>query len=60
MEQAVSQNRGGEFSEPKCYLISRLLWNPDCDTEDIHNDFMYGYYGIAGKYIRQYFDFLNS
>lgn len=60
MEQAVFEGRGGEFSELKCYLISRLLWNPDCNTEDVINDFMYGYYGRAGKYIRQYFDFLKS
>ncbi len=60
MEQAAFEGRGGEFSELKCYLISRLLWNPDCDTEDVIKDFMYGYYGRAGKYIRQYFDFLNS
>lgn len=37
-----------------------MLWNPDCNTEDVINDFLYGYYGRAGKYIRQYFDLLNS
>jgi|WetSurMetagenome_2_1015567.scaffolds.fasta_scaffold10576_2 hypothetical protein len=60
MEQAAYQSRGGEFSELKSYLISRLLWNPDCNTEDVINDFMYGYYGRAGKYVHQYFDLLNS
>ncbi len=60
MEQGNGQSRGGEFSELKSYLISRLLWNPDCNTEDVINDFMYGYYGRAGKYVRQYFDLLNS
>ncbi len=60
MEQGNSQSRGGEFSELKSYLISRLLWNPDCNTEDVINDFIYGYYGRAGKYVRQYFDLLNS
>lgn len=60
MEQAVFESRGGEFSELKAYLISRLLWNPDGDTESVINDFMYGYYGRAGKYVRQYFDLLNS
>jgi hypothetical protein len=60
MEQAAYQSRGGEFSELKSYLISRLLWNPDCNTEAVINDFMFGYYGRAGQYIRQYFDLLNS
>jgi hypothetical protein len=60
MEQAAYQSRGGEFSELKSYLISRLLWNPDCNTEAVINDFIFGYYGRAGQYIRQYFDLLNS
>jgi hypothetical protein len=60
MEQAAYQSREGEFSELKSYLISKLLWNPDCNTEDVINDFMYGYYGRAGRYVRQYFDLLNS
>jgi hypothetical protein len=58
MEQAAYQSRGGEFAELRSYLISRLLWNPDCNVEDVINDFMYGYYGRAGEYVRQYFDLL--
>lgn len=60
MEQAAYQSRGGEFSELRAYLISKLLWNPDCNTEDVINDFLYGYYGRAGKFVRQYFDLLHS
>ena len=58
MEQAAYESRGGEFAELRSYLISRLLWNADCNVDDVINDFMYGYYGRAGKYIRQYFDLL--
>jgi hypothetical protein len=60
MEQAAYQGRGGEFSELRAYLISKLLWNPDCNVENVIDDFMYGYYGRAGKYIRQYFDLLHG
>jgi hypothetical protein len=60
MEQAAYQGRGGEFSELRAYLISKLLWNPDCNGDDVVNDFMYGYYGRAGKYIRQYYDLLHG
>ena len=60
MEQAAYQSRGGEFSELKSYLISRLLWNPDCDVERVISDFMYGYYGRSGKFIRQYFDLAQN
>ena len=60
MEQAAYQSRGGEFSELRAYLISKLLWNPDCDVENVIDDFMYGYYGRSGKYIRQYFNLLQG
>ena len=60
MEQAAYQSRGGEFSELKAYLISRLLWNPDCDVEKVINDFLAGYYGRSGKQIRQYFDLVQG
>ncbi|HEX5025320.1 MAG TPA: DUF4838 domain-containing protein, partial [Agriterribacter sp.] len=60
MEQAAYQSRGGEFSEMKAYLIARLLWNPDCNVENIINDFMYGYYGRSGEYIHDYFNLLLS
>jgi hypothetical protein len=60
MEQAAYQSRGGEFSELRAYLISKLLWNPECNTEAVINDFMPGYYGRAGKFIRQYFDLLHN
>jgi len=60
MEQAAYQSRGGEFSELRSYLISRLLWNPDCDVEKVINDFMVGYYGRAGKQVREYFDLLHG
>jgi len=60
MEQAAYQSRGGEFSELRAYLISRLLWNPDADVEKVINDFMYGYYGRAGQLVRQYFDLLQN
>ena len=56
MEQAAYQSRGGEFAELRAYLISRLLWNPDIDTQQVIDDFMYGYYGRAGKFVKQYFD----
>lgn len=60
MEQAAYQSRGGEFAELRAYLISRLLWNPDVNTENVINDFMYGYYRRSGQLVRQYFDLLNS
>lgn len=60
MEQAAYQSRGGEFAELRAYLIARLLWNPDIDTKAVIDDFMYGYYGRAGQYVKEYFDLLQG
>jgi hypothetical protein len=59
MEQGASV-KGGEFSELRTYLISKLLWDPDCNVENVIDDFMSAYYGRAGRYIRQYFDLLQG
>ncbi len=60
MEQAAYQSRGGEFAELRSYLIARLLWNPEINAEEVISDFMSGYYGRAGKFVRQYFDLLQN
>jgi len=51
---------GGEFSELKAYLITKLLWNPFLDIDSVRNDFLNGYYGEAGIYIQQYIDILHD
>lgn len=60
MEQAAYQCRGGEFAELRSYLIAKLLWNPETEVEPIISDFMHGYYGRAGQYVRAYFDLLHN
>lgn len=59
MEQAAYQSRGGEFAELRAWVIGRLLWNWDQDVDALVDDFMYGYYGRAGQYVRAYFDLLH-
>ena len=60
MEQAAYQSRGGEFAELRAYLVGKLLWNVDADVDEVINDFMAGYYGRSGQYVRTYFDFLHN
>jgi len=60
MEQAAYQSRGGEFAELRAYVIAKLLWDVDCDVDKVIDDFMYGYYGRSGQYIREYFDLLHA
>ncbi|MBP1649825.1 MAG: hypothetical protein H6Q30_3270, partial [Bacteroidetes bacterium] len=50
----------GEFGELRTYLIAKLLWNPDCNIDSVMNDFLYGYYGLAGQQIRQYIDIMHD
>ncbi len=60
MEQAAYQSRGGEFAELRAYLVSKLLWNSECDVEEVIDDFMYGYYGRSGQYVKEYLKLLHK
>lgn len=60
MEQAAYQCRGTEFAELRAYLIAKLLWNAEADVDKIIDDFMAGYYGRSGQYVRLYFNLLHG
>lgn len=47
---------GGEFAALRAYMLSKFLWNPNENADAVMNDFLQGYYGPAGTYIRQYID----
>jgi hypothetical protein len=51
---------GGEMAELRAYLISELLWNPKADPDAIIDDFVNGYFGNAGPFIRQYIDVMRD
>jgi hypothetical protein len=59
-EQGAGRNEGTEFGELRTYLIAKLLWNPYLNIESLMNDFLSGYYGKAGKYIREYIDLMTE
>jgi hypothetical protein len=48
------------MSELKSYLLARLLWNPQADAESVMKDFLNGYYGKGGPFIRKYIDALRD
>ncbi len=60
MFEQANRDVGGEFCELKAYLFSKLLWNPYQDLDPIIDDFLNGYYGAAGKYIREYIDLMHD
>ena len=36
---------GGDMSELNAFLLSKLLWNPDVDTDAAIGSFLRGFYG---------------
>ena len=58
-EEANCAYYGGvDFNELRTYLISKLLWNPDCDVDAHRKEFMEYYYGDAAKYLDEYLNML--
>ncbi len=49
-----NREKGGEFAELRGYLLAKLLWNPQCNIEQEMDDFLTGYYGKAGIYLKRY------
>ncbi|CAN5552666.1 DUF4838 domain-containing protein [soil metagenome] len=47
---------GGEFAELRAYLLSKLMWDPEQDVDELINDFLNGYYEEAAPSIRKYID----
>lgn len=63
IEMMFQQGSGGlmsEFVELRTYLIAKLLWDPDADIAGLMEDFCYGYYGPAGKYILRYINDMHD
>ncbi len=60
MEEGDFQSDGGEFAELRAYGFAKLLWNPDLNYQELLNDFIFGYYGHSGVYVRQYFDMVQG
>ena len=50
----------GEFGELRTYMIAKLLWNPSIDIDRVMDDFLDGYYGRAGKFIKSYITLMHD
>ena len=59
-EQGNYHSPSGEFAELRIYLISKLMWDPDIDVEQVMDEFLTGYYGLAAAPIRKYIRMLTD
>ena len=53
-------SESGEFYELRAYLLAKLAWNPYMDENEFNThmlEFIYGYYGKGGKYIKEFIDY---
>ncbi len=54
------KGENGEFGELRCYILSKLLWDPYTDVDKHTQDFMKCYYGDASDEITEYLNFLHN
>lgn len=50
----IAGSKGGDFAEMRTWLVSKLMWNPQADTDSLMQVFMQGYYGDAAPYLYRY------
>lgn len=50
----------GDFVRLRTWVTAKLLWNPFIDQETYTNEFLNGYYGGAGPYLKQYIDLVQA
>ena len=51
---------GGDLSDLRVWVFSKLLWNPDQDIKKLIKEFCRYYYGSGGKYVELYIETLHS
>lgn len=56
----VNGSKGGDFSELRAYMLSKLMWDPYQDVDVLMNTFLKGYYGNAAPYINDYLKMLEG
>lgn len=59
-EQATGADNITSWMDIRCYMLAKLLWNPDADIDAIMADFYKGYYGNASRYIKKIIDTMTK
>jgi hypothetical protein len=50
----------GDLYELRQYLLAKIIWNTQTDVEAVTNDFLNGFYGEAGPFVKEYIDLLTQ
>lgn len=58
--QGACDSPSTPFLAMRNYVHSQLLWNVNCDVESLVQDFIRRYFKSAGKYIYQYYEYVNA
>ena len=59
-EESDYQAIGGEFEEMKSWVVDKLLWNPNQNTDSLVNIFTNGYYGKSAPMVKSYYRLCKS
>lgn len=58
--QGAYSSRGGEFSELKAWVLSKLLWDPELNASKLMEEFAEGFYGAGAPYVLEYLSLLQD
>ncbi|MCH8119934.1 MAG: DUF4838 domain-containing protein [Planctomycetes bacterium] len=53
-EQGAYTTNGAEMAELRAWVLAKLLWDPKRDGQELIDEFIAGYYCLAGPYIKAY------
>ncbi len=50
----------GELAGLRTYILAKLLWDPQTDTEAIKEEFLDAYYGKASNHVKEYLNLIHQ
>jgi hypothetical protein len=59
-EQGAYTSNGAEMAELRAWVLAKLLWDPSLDGRKLIGEFIEGYYGPAGPYIKDYLEITHD
>jgi len=60
LEQGAHTTLGAEMAELRAWVLAKLLWNPSLDDQKLIDEFLKGYYGLAGYHIGNYLKVIHD